>query len=62
MARFSKKALSESIDQRIEALCRHYNLDERNGYSQVEGEKDLQRILAYGRLDALLSLRFEFDL
>ena len=58
--RFSRGVLLAEIDRRLERLYRTHGFTSLTGSAQVENERDTKRVLAYGEILALESLRERF--
>lgn len=56
MARFSKEAMLNHIQDHIDALKINHGFKDGDGWRAVEGD-DIQRIIAFGRFDALRDLQ-----
>ncbi len=59
--RFSKAVLRDNLQKEIDRIQNKYNFDTRSGTIQLEGQS-IDKIIAYGRKEALIRLADEFDL
>ena len=58
--RFSRGVLLAEIDRRLKNLYEWHGFTKSTGLTQVENGSDTQRVLAYGEILALESLRERF--